>query len=32
LKAFTGAAFPKTNGKKIVNAFVVVEGDPAFVG
>ena len=30
LKGFTGAAFPTTNGKKIVNAFVVVEGEPEF--
>lgn len=32
LKGFTGAAFPATNGKKIANAFVVVEGDPEFEG
>ena len=32
LTAFTGAAFPKTNGKKIVNAFVVAEGEPEFGG
>ncbi|NOT50073.1 MAG: hypothetical protein HOP10_02205 [Chitinophagaceae bacterium] len=32
LKGFTGAAFPTKNGKKIVNAFIVVEGDPEFVG
>lgn len=32
LMEFTGAAFPKMNGKKIVNAFVVVEGEPEFEG
>lgn len=32
LMGFTGAAFPKMNGKKIVNAFVVVEGEPEFEG
>jgi hypothetical protein len=32
LKGFIGAAFPTTNGKKIVNAFVVVEGEPEFEG
>lgn len=32
LKAFTGSAFPATNGKKIVNAFVVVDGEPEFEG
>jgi hypothetical protein len=30
LKAFAGAGFPATNGKRIPNAFVVVDGDPAF--
>jgi len=30
LKEFTGAAFPTTNGKKIVNAFVVIESEPEF--
>lgn len=28
LKKFAGAAFPSVNGKKIPNAFVVVEGEP----
>lgn len=28
LKAFAGDAFPATNGKKIPNAFVVVDGEP----
>lgn len=28
LKQFTGALFPAVNGKKIANAFVVVEGEP----
>ena len=32
LKEFTGAAFPTKNGKKIVNAFMVVEGEPEFEG
>lgn len=32
LKAYTGATFPIVNGKKIVNAFVVVEGEPEFLG
>ncbi len=30
LKAFAGAGFPSRNGKEIVNAFVVVDGDPEF--
>jgi hypothetical protein len=32
LKAFAGANFPATNGKRIPNAFVVVDGEPAFEG
>lgn len=28
LKAFAGANFPATNGKRIPNAFVVVDGEP----
>jgi hypothetical protein len=30
LKAFVGANFPATNGKKIPNAFVVIDGEPVF--
>ena len=32
LKAFTGADFPTKNGKKIPNAFVVIDGEPEFEG
>jgi hypothetical protein len=32
LKAFAGAGFPTKNGKKIPNAFVVVDGEPEFNG
>ena len=32
LKAFAGAAFPKANGERIPNAFVVIDGEPAFKG
>ena len=32
LKAFAGASFPGTNGKRIPNAFVVVDGEPEFEG
>lgn len=29
MKKFLGAAFPKTNGKKIPRAFVVIDGEPS---
>ena len=32
LKAFVGDAFPVKNGKKIPNAFVVIDGEPEFPG
>jgi hypothetical protein len=32
LKSFAGAAFPAKNGREIVNAFVVVDGEPEFLG
>ncbi len=32
LKAFTESAFPTTNGRRIPNAFVVIDGDPQFEG
>jgi hypothetical protein len=32
MKAFSGAAFPTKNGKKIVNASLVIDGEPAFAG
>lgn len=32
LKAFAGAGFPTTNGKRVPNAFVVVDGEPSFNG
>lgn len=32
LKAFAGAAFPAKNGREILNAFAVVDGDPEFQG
>lgn len=32
LKEFTGPSFPTMNGKAIVNAFVVVEGEPELIG
>jgi hypothetical protein len=32
LKAFTGRTFPTKNGKKIPNAFVVIDGEPQFQG
>jgi hypothetical protein len=32
LKAFAGTSFPTTNGKRIPDAFVVVDGEPAFRG
>lgn len=28
LKTFAGSGFPKTNGKRIPNAFIVVDGEP----
>ena len=31
LKTFAGANFPSKNGKRIPNAFVVVDGEPEFV-
>lgn len=30
LRAFAGEAFPATNGKRIPNAFVVLDGEPEF--
>ena len=30
MKGFIGAAFPKSNGKKIPRAFVVIDGEPAY--
>ena len=30
LKAFAGGAFPTKNGKRIPNAFVVIDGEPQF--
>jgi hypothetical protein len=32
LKAYIDDAFPKVNGKKIPNAFVVIDGEPDFQG
>jgi hypothetical protein len=32
LKAYAGNNFPTMNGKRIPNAFVVIEGDPKFQG
>jgi hypothetical protein len=32
LKAFAGSAFPTGNGKRIPNAFVVIDGEPDFPG
>jgi hypothetical protein len=32
LKAYAGAVFPTRNGKKILNAFVVIDGEPPFEG
>lgn len=32
LKEFTGTAFPSVNGKLIANAFIVVEGEPVWIG
>lgn len=32
LKAFAGDGFPATNGKRVPNAFVVVDGEPSFAG
>ena len=32
LKDFTGTTFPTKNGREIVNAFVIVEGEPEFEG
>ncbi len=32
LKAFAGANFPTKNGKRIPNAFVVIDGEPEFAG
>ena len=32
LKAFAGSAFPTKNGKRIPNAFVVIDGEPQFQG
>jgi hypothetical protein len=32
LKAFAGTGFPKSNGKRIPNAFVVIDGEPEFQG
>lgn len=32
LKAFAGSGFPSTNGKPIKNAFLVVDGEPAWAG
>lgn len=32
LKAFAGNAFPTKNGKRIPNAFVVIDGEPKFQG
>jgi hypothetical protein len=32
LKAFAGANFPTQNGKRIPNAFVVIDGEPEFAG
>lgn len=32
LKAFAGSAFPAKNGKRIPNAFVVIDGEPQFPG
>lgn len=32
VKAFAGSAFPSKNGKRIPNAFVVIDGEPEFAG
>jgi hypothetical protein len=32
LKAYLGARFPKTNGKRIPDAFVVIDGEPSPTG
>jgi hypothetical protein len=32
LKGFAGSAFPARNGKRIPNAFVVIDGEPGFQG
>jgi hypothetical protein len=32
MKHFVGASFPSKNGKKIPNAFVVIDGEPTFDG